>query len=237
MQKEGDGNVKQTGCYRHELKYEISRREYLFLSRRLRPVLAPDKNARLDGRYLVQSIYFDNIYDKELMEKKNGVLRREKFRIRYYNGDLSHIRLEKKMKYGSLSGKESTELSEEECRKLLAKDISWMLRRPEPVLKELYGKIRHELLRPRIMVSYVREPYVYRAGNVRITFDFDIKTSLYHLPQLGDSFGISAADSPQTAVLEVKYDEFMPEFIGRMLRTEGICRQAFSKYEICRRFG
>lgn len=81
--------------YRHEWKYEINQADLLALRQRLRAVADPDPHAT-NGRYRIRSLYFDNAADKALREKVDGVSRREKFRIRYYNGDTSVIRLEKK---------------------------------------------------------------------------------------------------------------------------------------------
>ena len=113
-----------------------------------------------------------------------------------------------------------------------------MLEHPQELVRELYCKMQTQQLRPRVLVSYVREPYVYAPGNVRATFDSDIRTSLFGRDFAGGSLpGISAADDPGNTVLEVKYDAFLPEIIRALLQTEGLRQQAFSKYSACRRFG
>jgi hypothetical protein len=80
--------------YRHELKHEINTADMIAIRQRLRAVAEPDKHA-VDGKYLIRSLYFDTPNDKALLEKQSGVSRRQKFRIRYYNGDKSVIHLEK----------------------------------------------------------------------------------------------------------------------------------------------
>ncbi len=230
--------MQQSNAYRHELKYSISYADYLALRQRLRPVMKPDPHTGADGRYLIRSIYFDNYDDKALREKIDGVQKREKFRIRWYNDDLSHIQLEKKMKLNNLCLKLSAPLTEEECRTLCRGRLDWMLEHPEELVKELRCKMTLQQLRPRVVVSYLREPYIYAPGNVRVTFDSQIRTSLFHRDFLGrDLMDISAADTPGNMVLEVKYDDFLPEIIAHLLQTEGIRQQAFSKYGACRRFG
>lgn len=224
--------------YRHELKYEIGYAEYLALRQRLRPLMSLDEHTREDGRYRIRSIYFDNINDKALREKIDGAAHREKFRIRYYNDDFSYITLEKKIKYNNLCMKFDAAISEEECRCLLSGDTSWMVSHPSPLVQELYAKMAYELMRPRVLVSYVREPYVFTAGNVRITFDSEIRTSLYHQTFLEpEVWDISATDTPQQMILEVKYDDFLPEVIAHLIQIGGIRQEAFSKYGACRRFG
>ncbi len=223
--------------YRHELKYEIDCAQYFPLRQRLRSVMMPDSHAGVDGRYRIRSIYFDNLRDKALREKIDGVAKREKFRIRYYNDDFSYITLEKKIKDGNLCLKIDATLTKAEFDALLAGDILWMTTHPFPLVRELYAKMQYQLLRPRVMVSYLREPYIYRAGNVRITFDSDIRTSLYHQNFLEEHHDICAADVPQTMILEVKYDNFLPDVIAHLIQMEGVRQQAFSKYAVCRRFG
>ena len=97
--------------YRHEWKHEINWSDLISIRQRLRAVAEPDPHA-VDGKYLIRSLYFDNLNDKALREKADGVNRREKFRIRYYNGDPSAvIHLEKKSKLNGLGTKYSAPLA------------------------------------------------------------------------------------------------------------------------------
>lgn len=230
--------MSQQQAYRHELKYRISRADYYAIRQRIQPVMRPDAHVRPDGCYLIRSIYFDNYKDKALREKRCGMQQREKFRIRYYNDDLSHISLEKKIKHNSLCMKLDAPLTEAECRSLLAGPAPWMASHPNSLVRELYCKMRYQQLRPRVLVSYRREPYVYAAGNVRVTFDSCIRTSLFRRPLLdGGAQDISAMDAPEELLLEVKYDAFLPDVIASLLQTGTVRQQAFSKYGASRRFG
>ena len=230
--------MEQEKNYRHELKYSIPYAEYLAMRKRLRAVMKTDPHTDADGRYRIRSIYFDNSDDKSLREKIDGVAKREKFRIRYYNDDFSFITLEKKMKIDNLCLKIDARITEEECRRLLAGDTAFMKTHESSLVRELYAKMKYQQLRPRVLVSYTREPYIYRAGNVRVTFDSEIRTSLFRreflVPEVSD---ISATDTPQEMILEVKFDAFLPEIIQDLIQVNGIRQQAFSKYGACRRFG
>ena len=172
--------MEEKPTYRHELKYAVSTGEYLALRQRLRAVMLPDAHAGPDGKYRIRSVYFDNADDKALREKNDGAPQREKFRIRYYNDNFSYITLEKKIKHNQLCMKVDTPVTLEECRALLSGDRAWMLTHPSSLVRELYCKMKTQQLRPRVLVSYVREPYIYRPGNVRVTFDSQIRTSLFH---------------------------------------------------------
>ena len=248
----GEEKMEEIRQYRHENKYDITYAQYLALRQRLRTVMKPDPYARADGTYRIRSIYFDNLADKALMEKKEGVLYREKFRIRYYNDDFSHLTLEKKIKNRSLTRKESAPLSLEECERILNGDIAFLKEHPDPLVRELYLKMRQQLLKPKVLVSYVREPYIYAAGNVRVTFDWEIRTSLWEQRFLsqevydischaGKSSNASSQDgepgSEDSMLMEVKYDNFLPEIIQLLLQTDDIRQRAFSKYGACRNFG
>ena len=230
--------MEQPKRYRHELKYSIPYADYLAMRGRLRKIMAADPHTDSSGKYHIRSIYFDNSDDKALREKIDGIGKREKFRIRYYNNDFSFITLEKKMKVDSLCLKYDAQLTEEECRLILNGDLAFMKDHPQELVRELYAKMNYQRLRPRVLVSYVREPYIYRAGNVRVTFDSQIRTTLYHREFLTKQVSdISATDTPQDMTLEVKYDAFLPEIIQDLVQVPGIRQQAFSKYGACRRFG
>ncbi len=229
---------RQEGGFRHELKYRIGYLQYIELRNRLRSVMHSDLHAGTDGKYLIRSIYFDNYMDKVLREKTEGIPIREKFRIRYYNDDFTFITLEKKMKNNNLCMKRDVEITKEQCQDLLEGRLNWMRGHPAELVQELYAKMHYQMLRPRVLVSYIREPYVYDAGNVRVTFDSDIRTTLYHRNFLEERVAdIGTDDQVHDMVLEVKYDAFLPAVLRNIMQMDTIRQQAFSKYEACRRFG
>ena len=230
--------MEQEKHYRHELKYAIPYPDYLALRARLRTIMTADPHTNADGLYQIRSIYFDNVDDKALREKVDGIGKREKFRIRYYNDDFSFITLEKKMKIDALCLKYDAVISEDECRRILGGDTAWMISHEHPLLRELYAKMHYQGLRPRVLVSYVREPYIYAPGNVRVTFDSNIRTTLFHQEFLTkETHDVSATDTPKDRILEVKYDAFLPRIIQDLIQIPTIRQQAFSKYGACRRFG
>ena len=221
--------------YRHEWKHEISYADLLAIRQRLRAVCEPDPHAK-DGKYLIRSLYFDNLSDKALREKIEGVNLREKFRIRYYNGDPSVIHLEKKSKRAGLGTKYSANLTREEAQRIVDNDTDWMLKSDWPLVQELCCKMKYQGLRPRTIVDYTREPFIFRPGNVRVTFDYDIRTGLKSTDFLNpDCQTIPAGDAP--ILLEVKWDAFLPSIIRDAVQTPGRRVEAFSKYAQCRIYG
>lgn len=221
--------------FRHEWKHEINYSDMIILRQRLSAIMKPDENA-VDGKYLIRSLYFDNISDKALREKIDGVNCREKFRIRYYNDDTSLIHLEKKSKINGLGNKQSASLSAEEAQKIVDGDFDWMIDCDRPLVQELYSKMMSQGLRPKTIVDYTREPFVFSAGNVRVTLDYDIRTGLYCTDFLNtDCVTIPAGNAP--IILEVKWDEFLPSVIRDIVQLESRRTAAFSKYAACRIYG
>ncbi|MBP0978654.1 MAG: polyphosphate polymerase domain-containing protein, partial [Oscillospiraceae bacterium] len=148
--------------FRHEWKHEINYSDMLILRQRLRAVMKSDENA-VHGKYFIRSLYFDNISDKALREKIDGVNCREKFRIRYYNNDTSLIHLEKKSKINGLGNKQSASVTAEEAQKIVDGDFDWMINSDRPLVQELYSKMISQGLRPKTIVDYTREPFVFSA--------------------------------------------------------------------------
>lgn len=220
--------------YRHEWKIELSRQDRIILRQRLRCVLKPDAHA-LNGRYLIRSLYFDTPEDKALREKIDGVSRREKFRIRYYNGNISCIHLEKKSKIAGLGRKDMAELAAWQAQAIVDGNLSWMVQSEQPLIRELYGKMRTQRLRPKTIVDYTREPFVYVPGNVRVTLDYDIRTGLSCTDFLNTACPtVPVPENP--AILEVKWDAFLPDVVRDIVQLPGRRVGAFSKYAACRMY-
>lgn len=220
--------------FRHECKHEISYSDMIALRQRLGAVMSLDKNAQ-NGCYKIRSLYFDNVYDKALYEKTDGVNCREKFRIRYYNRNLEQINLEKKSKINGLCNKLSAPLTKDEAQKIVDGDIGWMAYDSRPLVTELYSKMLSQGLKPRTIVDYTREPFVYEPGNVRVTLDYDIRTGLMCTDFLSDC--CATVPTGGEIILEVKWDELLPSVIRDIVQLNDTRTAAFSKYAVCRMYG
>lgn len=221
--------------YRHEWKHNINYSDMIALRQSLQLIASPDKNA-IDGRYHIRSIYFDNLYDTALREKIDGVNKREKFRIRLYNNDTSYITLEKKSKINGLCSKQINRLTLEEAKLIQAGEYEWMRKSDKPLVTEVFSKMQSQGIKPKTIVDYDREPYIYGPGNVRVTFDYNIRTGLMETDFLNpDCITIPAGDP--VIILEVKWDEFLPDVIKNAIQLKGRQVSAFSKYVACRIYG
>lgn len=221
--------------YRHEWKHEINLCDMLVLRRRLSAVMKQDVHA-VDGKYLIRSLYFDNSSDKALREKIDGVNVREKFRIRYYNNDTALIHLEKKSKINGLCLKESASLSFEQAQAIANGDYGLIAESGTPLIQELYSKMMSEGLRPKTIVDYTREPFVFAPGNVRVTLDYNIRTGITSTDFLNaDCVTVPTGDT--SIILEVKWDEYLPDIIRDAVQIPNCRTGAFSKYAVCRIYG
>lgn len=223
---------------RNELKYYISNGEYLVLRDRLKEAMMLDENAEKQMRtYHIRSLYFDDIHNTAMWEKAEGVEFRKKWRIRIYNYSDKNITLEKKSKFDRFTAKESEKLTRLNVEGMIYRnDYSFLFPSGNKLFEEMYADVRTKLLRPVVIVDYIREPYVYPAGNVRITFDKDLHSGNFRkdiftpemmpVPILDDGW----------LILEVKYDYHLPGHIRAILNSTNGLRSAISKYALCRRF-
>ena len=218
--------------FRHEYKHSITPADMVTLRMRLYAVMQHD-SFTVGGKYFIRSLYFDNIFDKALFEKLNGVNQREKFRIRYYNGDTSFIRLEKKAKFGGLSSKLSAQLTYGQAD-LLARGIPVHSSKNE-LIDELAFKMDTQLLKPKTIVDYTREAFVYPAGNVRVTLDYNIRTGMDPTELLDPN--CVTVPTGEDIILEVKWDEYLPSAIEQAVQLGSRQTSSFSKYAACRIYG
>ena len=220
--------------FRHEVKHEINCHDMLILRQRLRAVMKPDSHA-VDGRYEIRSLYFDNLDDKALREKTDGVNIREKYRIRLYNNDSAVIHLERKFKHGSLGFKESAALTPEQAQAIVDGDVDWMSRSNDAVILGFYTRIKNEGLAAKVIVDYTREPFVFGPGNVRVTLDYNLRTGLNCTDFLNPSCTtIPVKDA--VGILEVKWDNFLPDVVRDAVQLDGRRGSAFSKYASSRMY-
>ncbi|WP_202171395.1 polyphosphate polymerase domain-containing protein [Bacillus sp. USDA818B3_A] len=221
---------------RYELKHEISKMDCFLLRNRLKHVMQPDPHAKNDGKYLIRSVYFDNFDNKVLNQKKEGYIERDKFRVRLYDNNTNLINLEKKSKRNNMTYKQKCKITAEEYEQIRHGDISWMENDPRTLIQDLFVQMSLFQLKPVTIVDYEREVFIYEYGNVRVTFDSSIKTSFRNNEVLNPNIPM-VETTPEIVVLEVKYDEFLPDIIKYLLQLGDRSRGTYSKYQISRMFG
>lgn len=219
--------------YRVEDKYCCSMAELTMLQNRIGAALQPDINESGPDGYSIISLYFDDLADSCYQDTLDGHEVRDKYRIRIYNNSLDEIRLEVKQKMDSRIRKRSKSISKEQMYHLMdGQCIEDTASADDPAT--LFNlAIRTRGLRPKVIVAYERKAYVFEPGNTRITFDRNIRAC-----SRTDYFGQSAVSydflRENDSVMEVKYDEFIPDFVLQLLELGNLQQSAYSKYQLCR---
>lgn len=220
--------------YRHELKFKISNSAAEVLKQKLSLILKKDKNAYYsDGSYLIKSLYFDDLESSSYYEKMDGVLYRKKYRIRIYNNNDEFIRLEKKMKHNTYTAKEQMLISKDIYSKILNGKLD-EIDGASGLLEEFITNSKVKHLIPSIIVLYHRTAFTYPISEVRITFDSNIQSGLYNYDLFDKEVPMYDVSEPGKQVLEVKFNEVLPLHIANLLNDIPSCKEAVSKFAICR---
>ncbi|MCI7559126.1 MAG: polyphosphate polymerase domain-containing protein [Clostridium sp.] len=220
--------------YRHELKFKISNSAAEVLKQKLSLILKKDKNAYYsDGSYLIKSLYFDDLDSSSYYEKMDGVLYRKKYRIRIYNNNDEFIRLEKKMKHNTYTAKEQMLISKDIYSKILNGKLD-EIDSPTGLLEEFITNSKTKHLVPSVIVLYHRTAFTYPISEVRITFDSHIQSGLYNYDLFDKEVPMYDVSEPGKQVLEVKFNEVLPLHIANILNDIPSCKEAVSKFAICR---
>ena len=222
--------------FRHELKYLISAGELQLLKNRINRLLPPDRHANAAGGYSIRSLYFDDYENRCFYENENGTDPREKFRVRIYNHSKDRIMLEYKRKERGKTLKTSCPLTEEQTRLLMQGSVLPDIEQQPPVLRKLSVQMLTCRLKPVVIVEYDRIPFTYQNGNVRITLDTNISSSRAIERFLDETIPKRPVMPTGQQLLEVKYDEYLPDFIYRNLQLHNLRQTAYSKYYVCRKY-
>ncbi|EGA90802.1 hypothetical protein GPDM_03350 [Planococcus donghaensis MPA1U2] len=221
---------------RREIKHEMTKMDCYLLRNKLKHYMEVDPHAKESGTYSIRSVYFDNFDNKVMNQKKEGLFERDKFRVRLYDSNNSFLNLEKKSKRNNLTYKQKCSMTAEEYEKIRSGDLNWMESDSRTLIQDLYWQMNLLQLKPLTVVDYEREVFIYKHGNVRVTFDSEIKTSLRNNDVLNPNIAMVETE-PDVVILEVKFDEFLPNVIKQLLQVSDMRAGAYSKYQISRMYG
>ena len=220
--------------YRNEIKFVINKDSAEILKKKLELLMDVDENSTtIDNSYFIRSLYFDDLYSNAYYEKIDGVEYRKKYRIRLYNNDTSFIRLECKYKHENKTSKDQILIDRNICDRIINGNIDKIDISGNNLLTKFVIDYRTRNLRPSIIVDYKRLAYTYPVSDVRITFDSKIRSGRYNYNLYDDLITYKVIDDNEV-VLEVKFNEILPEQIAIVLSTVPMIRQAFSKFAVCR---
>lgn len=221
--------------YRNEIKFVINKDSAEILKQKLALLMDVDTNSITDDNsYLIRSLYFDDIYSNAYYEKMDGVEYRKKYRIRLYNNDTSFIRLECKYKHENKTSKDQILIDKNICDKIINGNIEELDISKDNLLTKFVMDYRVRNLRPSIIVDYKRLAYTYPVSDVRVTFDSKIRSGRYNYNLYDETIETYKVIDDNEVVLEVKFNEILPEQIAMVLSTVPMIRQAYSKFATCR---
>ena len=218
--------------FRHEQKYLISYKEKEVLLRRFLPVIQRDRNGGKEG-YTIRSLYFDDMVNSAYEEKMAGTYARKKYRIRIYDFSDKVIKLECKEKQGSHIHKSAAGLTREEFQWILEERYEFLLHRKEPICKEFYLECTTKRMRPMVIVDYERDAFVVEAGDVRITFDSHVRSGFMTYDIFDSKIPTYEVLEPGMLIMEVKFTQFLPEYVRRLVVPKESQQIAASKYTMC----
>lgn len=219
--------------YRHEFKHIINYKDHALIKLRLNSLLSTDAHADSDGSYSVRSLYFDDYYNHAYNDKFMGVQNRSKYRIRMYDHTESTLHLEKKIKSGMVNLKQNAPLTKNEFYDILEGNYEFLLKKNNSLLRVFYHECISNYLRPRVVVDYEREPYIMEAGDVRITFDKNVRAGVQGFDIFDTQMPTVETIEPGLLILEVKYTEFLPNVIRDILKSNPGDYLAVSKFILC----
>lgn len=218
--------------YRNEWKYYLSYWECEALRQRFNTLMERDPHA-VHGTYMIRSLYFDDYWNSAYNEKMAGVNYRKKYRIRIYDYSDRQIKLERKIKVDNYIHKDSASITRQEFEWILEGKYDFLLHHEKQLCREFYFECVSNVMRPKVIVDYEREPFVLKEGDVRVTFDSHVRAAIL----TNDIFDplLPAYDTlpPDRVVMEVKFTEFLPQFIKEALPPGGQEFSAISKYTLC----
>lgn len=223
--------------YRNEWKYYITNPDIELVKNKLEKVLSLDIHAnKTNSKYIIHSLYFDDYTNSCLFDNDAGLGKRYKWRIRYYDNDLSYICLEKKIKFYGLCLKKSCKLSLNQLENILLGNIQNVLYSTDnSLLKEFCIDSITKLFKPKVIIDYERTAYVEPISNVRITFDRNISASLELDKFLSRDYIRYPLLNRNTHILEVKFDDILPSYIKQATHVENLKQTTFSKYYLSRK--
>ncbi len=226
--------------FRHEYKYLATAVQLEEIKQRIAPVMQKDSHCSTDGPYKggynIRSLYFDDTDNTCYYENENGTDPREKFRIRIYNHSDGFIQLELKQKQSGKCRKLGCPLTREQAQELINGRIPETDGESHPLLLKLISQMRTRGLKPVVIVEYERIPFTYPIGNVRVTFDYNIRASGFCERFFDEDIPMRPILETGQHILEVKWDELLPDYINMLLQPDRLQWSSFSKFYLCRKF-
>ncbi len=221
---------------RNELKYYISNLEYQAMVNKLVHVIKPDGFSEPGKGYFIRSLYFDSFDDECLFEKQSGDMFRAKYRMRIYDTKSETVKFEIKNKANNQIFKETATITKESAYKVIDGDYGELLTYNNPILNKIFKKFTEKQYKPKVIIDYTRDAFMFDFFNLRITFDKDLHSCNTDFDLFSDNLHTIPVILEGKQIMEIKYETALPEYIHRTLQLDAVERMAISKYTLGRRF-
>ena len=219
--------------YRSEWKFYISLSEYYYLKGMLQTVMTPDPNMGEQGQYFIRSLYFDSVDNMDYMTKLSGIENRKKIRLRIYDTNADKVKLEVKNRFNTYMLKESLVISRDEAKEMISGSTDFLNNYDKKVARKVKNVMDNYMYSPKVIVDYEREAFIYPEHNVRVTFDKNIRAAFSD--RLFDrELGTTPVIREPVMVLEVKYNQVLPQYIKDVISTARLLNSSVSKYCMAR---
>lgn len=220
---------------RYELKFLITKAQRDFIRQAFGERMRTDEYNKGGRLYTIMNLYYDTPADDLVSTAlKHQDYYRYKIRLRSYDPKLPTAFLEIKKKVNGLVNKRRSLMYIDDVNPFLTEhtpvpesDIVKM-----QVIRELDVIAHENSLCPKVVLCYDREAFFGTDpsdGDLRVTFDTDIRARRYDLDLRLGSYGDLILPEDRI-VMEVKVDRSVPFWLARLLSEAGARKVRFSKY-------
>jgi len=218
---------------RKEVKYLIDTSQYRKYKSTIGQILRADKHNG-DNGYIVRSLYFDTLEDKDFCEKEDGLELRKKIRLRVYNPNDDFAMLEMKQKQGEYQMKRSLKVSKEDAMEIIKANYAPLLKYTDSFASEMYAYMTMNLYRPKVVVEYKRDAFIVNENNIRLTFDHDVRATENSYDIFDSNLLLIPVMEQDNIILEVKYNGFLLSYIKDLVKNVSCMNLSVSKYYMSR---
>lgn len=224
----------EMNVFRKEIKYKLNYLEYSSLLYLLGNCLKEDEHGLRQDGYMVRSLYFDSLDDTDFFDKEDGYEERKKLRLRVYQPEDVHAKLEIKSKYGDNQRKESLVITRAEAREMILGNYEFLSSYDSQIARTVILLLKKQVYRPKTMIEYRRKAFVIPGNDTRITFDREIHASESDFDLFNSRPLYYLIQNRNEVVMEVKYCNFLFGYLRELLSEADREQITYSKYYMAR---
>lgn len=221
---------------RREEKYALHTSEAIYYADQFDQLLPKDAYSE-SGSYMVRSLYFDTVNDRDFFEKINEQNLRRKIRLRIYDPSDQKAKLEIKEKQGVFQKKRSLTVTKADALELIAGNISVLFNYKDDLADELYALMAMGYYRPKTIIEYQRKAFMAKENNIRLTFDSEIRATESSFDLFAEDLLLYPIANENYVIFEVKYNRFMLSYIAEIIAEVDRRQVSSSKYCMGRSIG